>query len=168
LLKRFGVPFRQEVPEYDEEQIVSSDGPGFVTLATRGKMAAAIRAFGLKWPLLCADTVIVAEDGAILRKPKNLSDARQILTKQSGSTISIFSSLHYRRGGRLFTDLSATHYRFAAFDPEGLTRYLESGEWQGKAGGCMVEGFCKRYIISSEGLESTARGLQVERLLPWL
>ena len=49
-----------------------------------------------------------------------------------------------------------------------LERYLESGLWQGKAGGCMVEGFCKKYIKSVDGYESTAMGLQVESLLPWI
>jgi len=37
-----------------------------------------------------------------------------------------------------------------------------------KAGGCMVEGFCKRYISEVKGYESTARGLQIEKLLGWL
>jgi septum formation protein len=32
----------------------------------------------------------------------------------------------------------------------------------------MVEGFCKKYILEVDGLESTAMGLQVEVLLPWL
>ncbi|MCK4442199.1 MAG: Maf family protein, partial [Sulfurovaceae bacterium] len=45
---------------------------------------------------------------------------------------------------------------------------LDSGLWDGKAGGCMVEGFCKKYIQKVEGYESTAMGLQVERLIGWL
>jgi len=32
----------------------------------------------------------------------------------------------------------------------------------------MVEGFCKKYIKSVQGYESTAMGLSVEKLLPWL
>jgi len=38
----------------------------------------------------------------------------------------------------------------------------------GKAGACMVEGFCKKYIVKSEGLESCAMGLSVEKILPFL
>ncbi len=37
-----------------------------------------------------------------------------------------------------------------------------------KAGACMVEGFCKRYIKEVVGLESTAKGLSIEKLLPFL
>ncbi|MBD3790823.1 MAG: septum formation inhibitor Maf [Campylobacterales bacterium] len=168
LLRNFGIAFIQKVPEYDEEQITTTIAKDFVYTASKGKLEAAVREFGLDTPLLCADTVIAAADGTILRKPKDIGDARRILEIQSGSEISIISSLHYRSKTLLFSDTSATHYRFAAFEEEAMEAYLQSGQWEGKAGGCMVEGFCKKYILEVRGFESTAMGLQVETLLPWL
>ncbi len=168
LLAQFGVGFIQKSVDYDEEQISTSVAKDFVYTASKGKLEAAVHAFGLDLPLLCADTVIAAADGTILRKAKDVAEARRILNIQSGSTISIISSLHYRSNTLAFSDISATQYHFAAFEKEDLEAYLESGLWQGKAGGCMVEGFCKKYIRRVDGLESTAMGLQVERLLPWM
>ncbi len=168
LLKNFGVDFVQRSPEYDEEQISTTVAKDFVYTASKGKLDAAIRQFGLEMPLLCADTVIAASDGTILRKAKDIEDARRILNIQSGSTISIISSVHYKSKTLAFSDISATHYHFSKFDEEDLEAYLQSGLWQGKAGGCMVEGFCKKYIQSVDGYESTAMGLQVESLLPWI
>ncbi len=168
LLNNFRIDFIQKSPDYDEEQITTTVAKDFVYTASKGKLDAAIREFGLDIPLLCADTVIAAEDGTILRKAKDLEDARRILTIQSGSTISIISSAHYKSRTLAFSDISATHYHFAPFEKEDLEDYLESGLWKGKAGGCMVEGFCKKYIKSVDGYESTAMGLQVEVLLPWL
>ncbi|SFV51788.1 Septum formation protein Maf [hydrothermal vent metagenome] len=168
LLRKFGVDFIQKAVEYDEEKIAATIAKDFVYTASKGKLEAAIREFGLETPLLCADTVIAASDGTILRKAKDKEDARRILKMQSGSSISIISSLHFKSKKLLFTDISATYYRFAFFDEDDLEIYLQSAEWQGKAGGCMVEGFCKKYIASVEGYESTAMGLQVETLLPWL
>jgi septum formation protein len=158
----------QKSVEYDEEQITTPIAKDFVYTASKGKLDAAIREFGLEIPLLCADTVIAAADGSILRKPKHIEDARRILKIQSGSTISIISSAHYKSKSLAFSDISATHYHFSTFEDEDLERYLQSGLWQGKAGGCMVEGFCKKYIKSVDGYESTAMGLQVETLLPWI
>ena len=168
LLNSFGVDFVQKSVGYDEEKITTSIAKDFVYTASKGKMEAAVRAFGLDIPMLCADTVIAASDGGILRKAKNVDDARRILKIQSGSTISIISSAHYRSKRLSFSDISATHYHFSKFDEEDLERYLESRLWKGKAGGCMVEGFCKKYIKSVDGYESTAMGLQVETLLPWV
>lgn len=168
LLRKFGIDFIQRSPEYNEEQITTTIAKDFVYTASKGKLEASIREFGLDIPLLCADTVIASSDGSILRKAKNVEDARRILNIQSGSTISIISSLHYKSTTLAFSNISAAHYHFSTFEAEDLEAYLESGLWQGKAGGCMVEGFCKKYIKSVDGYESTAMGLQVEVLLPWL
>ena len=168
LLKKFGIDFIQKAPEFDEEQISTNIAKDFVYTASKGKMEAAVKEFGLDIPLLCADSVIMAENGSILRKPKNIEDARRILNIQSGATISIVSSLHFKSKEILLVDTSATHYHFDDFEADDLESYLESGLWKGKAGGCMVEGFCKKYIRSVDGYESTAMGLQVEVLLPWL
>ena len=168
LLNKFGIDFIQKSPDYDEEQITTTIAKDFVYIASKGKMEAAVKEFGLGLPLLCADSVIMAADGSILRKPKNVEDARRILNIQSASTISIVSSLHFKTKDLLLVDTSATHYHFAPFEKDDLEAYLESELWRGKAGGCMVEGFCKKYILSVDGAESTAMGLQVETLLPWL
>jgi septum formation protein len=168
LLDKFGIEYIQKSLDYDEDQITTTVAKDFVYQASRGKLEASIREFGVDIPILCGDSVISTEDGKILRKARDIGEARELLLKQSGSNISIISSIHYRNQKLLFTDISATHYTLAPFDSDDLDRYLESNEWQGKAGGCMVEGFCKRYIISVDGYESTAMGLQIERLIPWL
>ena len=168
LLKKFDIEFEQKSVNFDEEQIQSSNPREFVYLASKGKMQEAINTYGVTTPLLCADTVIASSDGEILRKPKDIDDAKKILLKQSGSSISIISSLHYQKKAYSFSNISATHYQFAKFDTKKLDEYLQSGLWEGKAGGCMVEGFCKEYIKSVDGFESTAMGLQVEVLKAWL
>ncbi len=118
--------------------------------------------------MLTADSVIASSSGEILRKPKNRDDARRILEIQSGSKIVILSAMNYKTKNIYFSDTSATYYHFAPFEKDDLEAYLESNLWQGKAGGCMVEGFCKKYILEVQGYESTAMGLQVEKLLPWI
>jgi septum formation protein len=168
LLDNFGISYIQKSPNYDEEQISTACAKEFVSIASRGKLMASIEEFGLELPLLCADTVVASSDGEILRKPKDEADARRILDIQSGSSVWIISSLHYQKKEYLFSDLSTTTYQFAPFDREDMEAYIASGLWEGKAGACMVEGFCKKYIINVKGLESNAMGMQVEKLLPWL
>jgi septum formation protein len=168
LLRKFGIEFIQSPVEYDEESLVYATAREFVYHASKGKLAAAEARFGLEIPLLVADTVIAGPDGELLRKAKDREDAERILRIQSGREIAIVSCAHLKSASRYFLDLSATHYRFAPFDEDALQRYLDSGEWRGKTGACMVEGFCKPYIREVRGLESTAMGLQVEILQPWI
>ena len=164
ILRIAGIEFIQSPVDYDEEQIIADSPKNFVYQATVGKYQAALKTFDYKEiPLLVSDTVVTSQ-GKILRKAKSLEDARNILQTQSGSVTSIVTCMIYKSEKLELLDISSTDYIFDAFDEADLEAYLASGEWQGKAGGCMVEGFCKPYIREVNGYESCAMGLSVEIL----
>ena len=164
LLQQAGIEFIQESVEFDEESIEATSPKNFVYQATLGKYEANLKAFGYQdYPLLVADTVVTSQN-QILRKAKCKDDARNILMTQSGSVTSIITCLIYHSQQQKIVDISQTDYIFKVFDQDYLERYLESGEWRGKAGACMVEGFCKPYIKEVRGFESTAMGLTTEVL----
>jgi len=164
LLRDAAIAFQQESVDFDEDAIVAPTPKNFVYQATLGKYEANLKAFGFEdMPLLVADTVVTSQ-GQILRKARCLDDARNILMTQSGNITSIVTCQIYHAKEKKIIDISQTDYIFSAFDMDDLESYLESGEWRGKAGACMVEGFCKRYIQEVRGFESTAMGLNVELL----
>jgi septum formation protein len=164
LLREAGIAFIQESVDFDEESIVASSPKNFVYQATVGKYEANFKAFGIDdCALLVADTVVTSQN-QILRKAKCIDDARNILMMQSDSVTSIITCFIYHAKDRKIVDISQTDYIFDAFEPDDLEAYLESGEWRGKAGACMVEGFCKPYIKEVRGYESTAMGLSIEVL----
>ena len=168
LLSAAGIPFLQESIDFDEDSIIASSPKNFVYQATLGKYRVNLEKFGCAdYPLLVADTVVTAH-GKILRKAKDEADARAILEMQSGSDVAIITCMIYKTPRLELVDISSTHYFFDVFDPKNIDAYLESGEWRGKAGACMVEGFCKPYIREVRGFESTAMGLSVEILKPFL
>ncbi len=168
LLRRANIEFIQNGVDFNEDAIDTKVPKDFAYLASKGKLEVAKEKFGLDIPILTADSVVTTGSGTLLRKPKNLEDARRILELQSGAEIAIISAMHLYSKKSYIMDISATFYKFKEFDKERVEEYLEIREWEGKAGGCMVEGFCKRYISEVKGYESTARGLQIEKLLGWL
>ena len=164
ILRHVGIDFIQSPVDYDEEQIVANSPKNFVYQATVGKYQAALKTFDYREiPLLVSDTVVTSQ-GKILRKAKSLEDARNILQTQSGNITSIVTCMIYKSEKLELIDISSTDYIFDEFDEADLEAYLASGDWQGKAGGCMVEGFCKPYIREVKGYESCAMGLSVEVL----
>ncbi|MDP2078195.1 MAG: septum formation inhibitor Maf [Sulfuricurvum sp.] len=168
ILSAAGIPFFQESVDFDEDSIIASTPKNFVYQATLGKYRVNLEKFGCSdYPLLVADTVVTAQ-GRILRKAKDENDARAILATQSGSEVSIITCMIYKTPRLELLDISSTRYFFNPFDPEALEAYIQSNEWQGKAGACMVEGFCKSYIREVRGFESTAMGLSIEVLKPFL
>ena len=164
LLSDAGIEFIQESIDFDEDSIIASSPKNFVYLATIGKYEANLKAFGFdEYPLLVADTVVTSQN-QILRKAKCVDDARNILMTQSGNITSIITCMIYQSPRMKLIDISSTDYIFDEFDMYKLNKYLESGDWRGKAGACMVEGFCKSYIKEVRGYESTAMGLNTEVL----
>ena len=162
LLQNAGVKFIQKSCDFNEENIKTNDPYEFVTLASYGKFRACLECFNED--IVTADTV-VTDGREILRKAKSKEDARNILLKQSGREIRIITSMWVRFENQIFSRVDETIYEFEKFNEKDLEDYLNSGEWQGKAGACMVEGFCKKYIRNVKGYESTAMGLCVEELL---
>ncbi len=164
LLREVGIDFLQESVGFDEDSIIATSPKNFVYQATYGKYKANLKAFGCSdHPILVADTVVTSQ-GKILRKAKCVDDARNILMTQSGNVTSIVTCMIYQSLDQNIVDISQTDYIFDEFNQDDLESYLESGEWRGKAGACMVEGFCKSYIKEVHGYESTAMGLNVEVL----
>ena len=164
LLSDAKVEFVQQNVDFYEDGIIASSPKNFVYQATLGKYMANLEAFGIEdFSLLVADTVVTSQN-KILRKAKNIDQAREILLTQSGSATSIITCMIYQSSKMKLMDISSTDYIFDIFDKNDMEEYLLSGEWQGKAGACVIEGFCKPYIKEVRGFESTAMGLNVEVL----
>ncbi|MDX9813891.1 MAG: septum formation inhibitor Maf [Sulfurimonas sp.] len=164
LLSEAGFAYVQKGVDFDEDSIVAKGAKNFVYQATLGKYNEAIKRFGYEdMPLLVADSVVSTKD-KILRKAKNIDEARELLLLQSGSEVSILTCMIFHSKKLKLIDISATTYEFSEFDKKELDNYLLSGEWIGKAGACMVEGFCSNYIKTTKGHKSTAMGLNIEVL----
>ena len=168
ILKAFNINFIQNGGNFDEDSIKTTNPKEFCYLATKGKFEELYSKFGvLDMPLLVADSVVVCE-GRLLRKAKDYDDAKSMLELQSGNKTSVISCMIYKSKNIELIDISITTYEFTKFDEKDMQNYLNSGECFGKAGAIMVEGFCKPYIKSVKGLESTAMGLSIEKLIPFL
>lgn len=167
ILTEHHIPFVQKPTFFDEETIVQTDPLGFVYSAALGKANDACFHYSTDLPLLCADTV-VSSQGYLLRKAYTKDEAKKILLLQSGQCVTITTCTILYTSTLKFIDISETHYHFYPFDEQALETYLESYEWEGKAGACMVEGFCQPFIKSVEGLQSCAMGLTLEKVIPFL
>lgn len=164
ILKNFGIDFIQNGGNFDEDSISTTNPKSFCYEATKGKFDELYGKYGVEdMPLLVADSVVTS-NGLLLRKAKDEADARAMLELQSGNETSVITCMIYKSKQKEFIDISITTYEFKKFDKNDLEEYIDSGECYGKAGAIMVEGFCKPYIKSVKGYESTAMGLCAQKL----
>ena len=168
ILKAHNVDFIQNGGTFDEDSIDTKDPKEFVIKATMGKFKELFEKYGCEdMPLLVADTVVTCEK-QLLRKAKDKDDARYMLELQSDNETSIITCMIFKSNDSYLFDVSTTTYTFNKFKYDDLNEYINSGECMGKAGAIMVEGFCKPYIKSVDGYESTAMGLCVEKIIELL
>ena len=168
ILKNFGIDFIQNGGDFDEDSITTTNPKTFCYEATRGKFNELYKKYGVEeMPLLVADSVVTCQ-GRLLRKAKDLNDAKNMLELQSGNKTSVITCMIYKSKEKELIDISITTYEFEKFDEKDMQDYLDSGECFGKAGAIMVEGFCKPYIKSVTGYESCAMGLCIEKLKNYL
>ena len=168
ILNTHGIDFIQNGGDFDEDSIITTNPKSFCYEATLGKFNELYKKYGVDdMPLLVADSVVTC-DGKLLRKAKDIKDAKQMLKLQSGNFTSVITCMIYKSKEKEIIDISITTYEFDKFDEKHMEEYLNSGECFGKAGAIMVEGFCKPYIKTVIGFESCAMGLCVEKLKCYL
>ncbi len=168
ILSSNGIEFIQNGGDFDEDMIKVSNPKSFCYEATKGKFEELYKKYGVEdMPLLVADSVVECQ-GKLLRKAKDEQDARAMLELQSGNRTSVITCMIYKSKYKEIIDISQTTYEFEEFKKEDIENYIKSKQCFGKAGAIMVEGFCKPYIKSVKGYESTAMGLCIEKLKTYM
>ena len=115
--------------------------------------------------VISADT-IVAIDTKILGKPKDKSEARQMLETISGrkhrvyTAVCVYNSL--KDSYESFVE--DTPVEVASLSSEEIEDYLEKKEPYDKAGAYAIQGYFSRYIVGIEGDYYNVMGLPVGRL----
>jgi septum formation protein len=110
------------------------------------------------------DTVAACE-GAILGKPRDEADARQMLTSLRGRVHFVWSGLClWRRPDDAKREaVAVTKLVMDAISDRQLEDYLATGQWQGKAGAFGYQDGLD-WVRVVEGSESNVVGLPMERL----
>ena len=108
--------------------------------------------------LLTADTT-VAVGRRILGKPADRDEAAAFMRLMSGRRHVVLTAIALRHGSRTALRLVETKVRMRSIDPAALERYLDAGDWQGKAGGYAIQGAAATFIPWLEGSFSAVVGL---------
>jgi septum formation protein len=111
--------------------------------------------------VLGADTV-VACGRRDLGKPEDAKDARRMLEQLSGRRHKVFGGLCViGSDGKTQTRVCETTVSFTRLSSSDIDAYIESQEWDGKAGGYAIQGLAARFVKFISGSHSNIVGLSV-------
>lgn len=109
--------------------------------------------------VLAADTV-VAMGQRILEKPADAAEAKRFLDMLSGRRHRVIGGICLvSPGGRVAARTVVTQVRFKRLTADEIAAYVDSGEWQGKAGGYAIQGLAGAFVPSINGSYANVVGL---------
>lgn len=109
--------------------------------------------------VLGADTV-VACGRRVLPKAESEDQARQCLKLLSGRSHKVIGAVCLiTPDGNCIEKIVETAVAFKRLDAPEIEAYIQSGEWQGKAGGYAIQGLAAAYVKNLKGSYSNVVGL---------
>ncbi|MDG1068093.1 MAG: Maf family protein [Sulfitobacter sp.] len=138
LLAQIGV-FADDIraPDIDETPLKAEQPRPYCARMAREKVAAVPA--DADDIVLCADTT-VALGRRILGKPADRSEAEKFLRAMSGRRHKVITAVAVKRGDNLWERDVMSTVRMKSLSDQELNAYLDTGDWQGKAGGYGIQG----------------------------
>ena len=114
--------------------------------------------------VLGADSVVVLEQ-QILGKPRDMAEARHMLSRLSGREHAVITGLAVLHQAQQFAGLDAvrTLVRFRPLSASAIERYLATGEPLDKAGAYAIQGAAAAFVASRDGCYTNVVGLPLRR-----
>jgi septum formation protein len=155
LLARIGIVPDAIIPANLDETPLPKEAPRAHVVRLACAKAAAISAAHPDALVLGADTV-VALGRRLLPKAETREQALGCLTMLSGTNHRVTTAVAVQLGARTAYRAVETRISFKRLSEQEITQYLDSHEWNGKAGGYGIQGlagaFCTHLIGSFEGV----------------
>lgn len=177
LLEQLGLDF--SIRPALEEEIPQGDTPGeIVSHLSKNKAIEVAKSLAEKMQgseinpqvslVIGADTLVVLED-EILGKPKDKTQAFEMLSRLSGKQHSVYTGVafilvkdnHYHTVDSFFEETLVTVYQM---DQQEILDYIETGDPMDKAGAYGIQGIFARYIKEITGEYCNVVGLPIGHL----
>lgn len=157
LLAQIGLsPDEVRPADIDETPAIGESPRDYVARMAREKAEALSLAEGEA--ALTADTT-VAVGRRILGKPADRDEAAAFMRLMSGRRHRVLTAIALRYGGHTRLRQVQTLVRMRPIDEAMLQRYLDFGDWQGKAGAYAIQGAAAGFIPWIQGSFSAVVGL---------
>lgn len=162
LLAELGIPFTVVAPDVSEVEDPEIDPTEMVArnAALKAEAISRLHPFAL---VLGADTTVHL-DGQALNKPRDLDEARRMLSRLSGRTHRVHTGIAFRRGDPAWRadQVAVSEVTFRELTPGEIEDYLERVPVLDKAGAYAIQEEGERIVAGFRGSRSNIIGLPLE------
>jgi septum formation protein len=163
LLKQIGLTCEILPADIDETQNINELPEDYVVRLAQQKAQACLQGLSptqRKHAVVAADTT-VALAGAVLGKPLDDDDARNMLRALSGSVHQVHTAVALAFADTIEVVLSTTSVEMMVLTDAQIDAYIVTGEHRDKAGSYGIQGFAGAWIKHIEGSYTGVMGLPI-------
>ncbi|WP_068545057.1 Maf family protein [Thalassotalea crassostreae] len=160
LLKLITTDFRLVEGEIEEQILTNESAQDFVLRMAIEKAQAGLKNIDHNkdgW-VLGSDTVVVI-NGQVLGKPKDFSDANQMLQLLSNNKHQVLTAVAIVSLTEQFSKVVTTDVEFREISAQEIEAYWQSGEPHDKAGSYGIQGLAGKFVKRIEGSYFSVVGL---------
>lgn len=160
LLQQLGLSFVTVEQDIDESLRPAEPALDYVQRMAREKALSATAALpaDAETLIIAADTIVVC-DGEVLGKPRDEADACRMLLQLSDREHQVMSAVSVNKPNLSRTALSTSSVCLRPISAQEASRYWQTGEPLGKAGGYAIQGLAAVFVTRLEGSYSGVMGL---------
>lgn len=155
LLTHLAVPFRVVVSGEPEDS--PERDPARLAEELAGLKAGAVARSHPNAVVIAADTV-VALDGELLGKPRDVAENRAFIRRLSGRTHQVYTGVTVISGGQAASGVERTNVTFRPLSEAEIIHYAATGEGLDKAGGYGIQGVGMALVERVDGDYSNVVG----------
>lgn len=166
ILQEHGFSFTIVSPPEDNPSVLPSNlTPAEFARALSIQKAKAV-AENLTQGLLLSGDTVAALGNAIFGKPKGRTDAKRILQAITSTTHKVITALTLLEveTGKIMTRHNTTEITMHPLTGSQLDGYLDSGDWEGKAGAYGIQDHGDAFVKKIDGSFTNVVGLPIEML----
>lgn len=138
--------------------------PNEVAVENAYRKAAAVAEHEPEATVLGVDTV-VALGSRLYGKPRDRDEARATLSALADRRHTVIGGVCVIEAGRVRTMAATTQVQFRALTPQDVEAYVETREWEGRAGAYAIQGRGALLVSAIEGDYLNVVGLPVAALM---
>ncbi len=161
LLKQAGLTFAVIPSTFDEDSVLLANPADYVKTLAEAKADAVARQYPDSW-VIGADTIVTIGH-AILGKPGDPREARQMLERLSGQTHFVYTGYAVICNNKhtRFSDAIKTDVQFKNLTKDEIDWYIQTGEPFDKAGAYAIQGMGTFLVRRIHGSYTNVVGLPV-------
>jgi septum formation protein len=163
LFKKLEIEFTIHIPDY-QEQNDEKTAPGELVLRHAYQKAAAVTPFYQKAWIIGADTIVV-KDHHIFGKPKDFSQALEMLLELSGCTHKVYTGycIINSSNQKYLEDFECTRVTFHPLSDRLINYYINNYKPYDKAGAYAIQDFSAMFVEKIEGCYFNVVGFPISR-----